>query len=132
MLKYLNHVAIVVPDLEQAIQTYQDRLACEVSIPQDLKEHGVRVAFISLENTKIELLEPLGETSPVAGFLKKNPRGGMHHLCFDVENVRQASEFAEQNGARSLGAPKVGAHGKEVIFLHPHDFCGVLVELEES
>lgn len=132
MLKRLNHVAIVVPDLEQAIKTYEDGLNCSVSSPKSLENHGVRVAFVTLENTKIELLEPLGDTSPVSGFLKKNPRGGMHHLCFEVADLRQAAKNIEEKGRRTLGPPKTGAHGKEVIFLHPHDFCGVLVELEDS
>jgi len=133
MLERLNHVAIAVPDLGAAAATYRNILGARVSPPQPLPEHGVTVVFIDLGNTKVELLEPLGENSPIAGFLEKNPSGGMHHLCYEVEDIRAARDRLVASGARVLGdgEPKIGAHGKPVLFLHPKDFCGTLVELEE-
>ena len=134
MLGRLNHVAIAVPVLAKARELYQNTLGAEVSeaIPQP--EHGVTVVFVELGNTKIELLEPLGENSPIGGFLKRNPEGGIHHLCYEVSDIVQAAEKLRKAGARILGdgTPKIGAHGKPVLFLHPKDFCGTLVELEQS
>lgn len=133
MIGRLNHVAIAVPDLQAASAQYQNTLGAEVSEPQALPEHGVTVVFVKLPNTKIELLHPLGEASPIASFLDKNPAGGMHHLCYEVEDIDQAIAQMRAEGARVLGdgTPKTGAHGKPVIFLHPKDFCGTLVELEQ-
>ena len=133
MIGRLNHVAIAVPDLQAASAQYQNTLGAEVSEPQALPEHGVTVVFVKLLNTKIELLHPLGEASPIASFLDKNPAGGMHHLCYEVEDIDQAIAQMRAEGARVLGdgTPKTGAHGKPVIFLHPKDFCGTLVELEQ-
>lgn len=133
MLGRLNHVAIAVPDLEAAGRTYRDTLGARVSQPQALPEHGVTVLFIELDNTKIELLEPLGEASPIAAFLEKNPAGGMHHICYEVDDIIAARDRLKGEGARVLGdgEPKIGAHGKPVLFLHPKDFHGTLVELEQ-
>lgn len=133
MLGRLNHVAIAVPDLDAASAIYRDMLGAAVTQPQALPEHGVTVVFIELGNTKIELLEPLGENSPIAAFLEKNPSGGMHHLCYEVDDILAARDRLRADGARVLGdgEPKTGAHGKPVLFLHPKDFCGTLVELEE-
>lgn len=133
MLGRLNHVAIAVPDLEAATATYRDALGARVSKPQQLPEHGVTVVFVELANSKVELLEPLGENSPVAAFLAKSPSGGMHHICYEVEDIRAARDHLAAGGARILGdgEPKIGAHGKPVLFLHPKDFSGTLVELEE-
>ena len=133
MLKRLNHVAIAVTDLESATANYRDTLGAKVSEPQALPEHGVTVVFVELDNTKIELLEPLGEGSPIAAFLEKNPSGGMHHVCYEVENILAARDQLKAKGARVLGdgEPKTGAHGKPVLFLHPKDFNGTLVELEQ-
>jgi methylmalonyl-CoA/ethylmalonyl-CoA epimerase len=133
MIGRLNHVAIAVPDLSAAVSVYRDTLGGKVSQPQALPEHGVTVVFVELPNTKIELLEPLGENSAIAGFVAKNPAGGMHHICYEVEDIRAARDRLVADGARVLGdgAPKTGAHGKPVLFLHPKDFCGTLVELEE-
>ena len=133
MLGRLNHVALAVPDLAAARATYRDRLGAEVSAPQALPEHGVTVVFVELPNSKIELLEPLGEGSPIAGFLEKNPAGGMHHICYEVEDILAARDRLLAEGARVLGdgAPKIGAHGKPVLFLHPKDFAGTLIELEQ-
>ncbi|WP_173932140.1 methylmalonyl-CoA epimerase [Chelativorans sp. Marseille-P2723] len=133
MLGRLNHVAIAVPDLAAAAATYRDVLGARVSPPQALPEHGVTVVFIDLGNSKVELLEPLGEKSPIASFLQKNPAGGMHHLCYEVSDILAARDHLVAAGARVLGdgEPKIGAHGKPVLFLHPKDFCGTLVELEE-
>lgn len=133
MIGRLNHVAIAVPDLEAAAAQYRDTLGAEVGAPQDEPDHGVTVVFITLPNTKIELLYPLGEGSPIAGFLEKNPSGGIHHICYEVEDIRAAAEKLTATGARVLGdgEPKIGAHGKPVLFLHPKDFTGTLVELEE-
>ena len=133
MIGRLNHVAIVVPDLDAASATYRDTLGAAVSAPVDLPEHGVTTVFVDLPNTKIELLAALGEASPIAGFLKRNPGGGVHHVCYEVEDLAAARVRMESRGARVLGdgAPKIGAHGKPVLFLHPKDFCGTLVELEQ-
>jgi methylmalonyl-CoA/ethylmalonyl-CoA epimerase len=130
----LNHVAIVVPDLAAALEIYRRRLGAKVSEMVDQPEHGVTTVFIELPNTKIELLGVLGENSPVAGFLMRNPNGGIHHLCYEVPDIREARDRLLAEGARSLGngEPKIGAHGKPVLFLHPKDFCGTLVELEEA
>ncbi|MBB6013279.1 methylmalonyl-CoA/ethylmalonyl-CoA epimerase [Aquamicrobium lusatiense] len=130
----LNHVAIAVPDLEKATATYRDTLGGTVTQPQALPEHGVTVVFVDLGNTKVELLEPLGEGSPIAAFLEKNPSGGMHHVCYEVDDILTARDRLKAGGARVLGdgEPKIGAHGKPVLFLHPKDFCGTLVELEQS
>ena len=133
MIGRLNHVAIAVPDLEAAAARYRDALGAEVGAPQDEPDHGVTVVFITLPNTKIELLYPLGEDSPIKGFLEKNPSGGIHHVCYEVEDIRAARDRLLAQGARVLGSgePKIGAHGKPVLFLHPKDFDGCLVELEE-
>ncbi|MDF2371692.1 MAG: methylmalonyl-CoA epimerase [Rhizobiaceae bacterium] len=133
MIGRLNHVAIAVPDLAAATRQYRDTLGARVSQPQALPEHGVTVVFIELENTKVELLEPLGEKSPIAAFLEKNPAGGMHHICYEVNDIVEARDNLLASGARVLGdgEPKNGAHGKPVLFLHPKDFCGTLVELEQ-
>jgi methylmalonyl-CoA/ethylmalonyl-CoA epimerase len=134
MLGRLNHVAIVVPDLNAAAETYRSMLGATVSAPETLPEHGVTVVFVELPNTKIELLEPYGDGSPVAGFLKKSPDGGMHHVCYEVDDILAARDHLKAEGARVLGdgEPKIGAHGKPVLFLHPKDFCGTLVELEQA
>ena len=133
MIGRLNHVAIAVPDLEAAAAQYRDTLGAQVGDPQDEPDHGVTVIFIELPNTKIELLYPLGEGSPIAGFLEKNPSGGIHHICYEVEDILAARDRLQAQGARVLGdgAPKIGAHGKPVLFLHPKDFTGTLVELEQ-
>lgn len=133
MLGRLNHVAIAVPDLAPAVATYRDTLGARVSEPQALPEHGVMVVFVELANSKVELLEPLGEDSPIAAYLAKNPAGGMHHICYEVDDIKQARDRLARQGARILGdgEPKIGAHGKPVLFLHPKDFFGTLVELEE-
>ena len=133
MLGRLNHVAIAVPDLAAATEVYAGTLGAEVSAPQPLPEHGVTVVFVTLPNTKIELLEPLGEDSPIARFLEKNTAGGMHHLCYEVEDIGAARDRLLAVGARVLGdgEPKIGAHGKPVLFLHPKDFSGTLIELEQ-
>lgn len=133
MLGRLNHVAIAVPDLAAATATYRDTLGARVTQPQALPEHGVTVVFIELPNTKIELLEALGDKSPIAAFLEKNPSGGMHHICYEVDDIITARDRLKAGGARVLGdgEPKVGAHGKPVLFLHPKDFVGTLVELEQ-
>ena len=134
MIGRLNHVAIAVKDLASAAAVYRDTLGAKVSAPQAEPNHGVTVVFIELANTKIELLEPLGAGSPVAGFLAKNPSGGMHHVCYEVADLRAARDRLKAAGARVLGdgEPKTGAHGKPVLFLHPKDFCGTLVELEQA
>lgn len=133
MIGRLNHVAIAVPDLDSAAARYRDTLGASVSERQALPEHGVTVVFVALDNTKVELLEPLGEASPIAAFLKKNPAGGMHHLCYEVADIIAARDRLMEDGARVLGdgEPRIGAHGKPVLFLHPKDFCGTLVELEQ-
>lgn len=134
MIGRLNHVAIAVSDLEAATATYRDTLGAEVSEAVDQPDHGVITVFITLPNTKIELLAPLGEESPIAKFLERNPAGGIHHVCYEVDDIKAASDKLKQEGARVLGdgEPKTGAHGKPVLFLHPKDFCGTLVELEEA
>jgi methylmalonyl-CoA/ethylmalonyl-CoA epimerase len=134
MLGRLNHVAIVVPDLAAAADTYRASLGARVTEPETLPDHGVTVVFVELPNTKIELLEPYGEGSPVAGFLEKSPAGGMHHVCYEVADILAARDHLKAAGARVLGdgEPKIGAHGKPVLFLHPKDFCGTLVELEQA
>ena len=134
MIGRLNHVAIVVPDLQAAAARYRKDLGAKVSEPVDLPEHGVTTVFVELANTKIELLHPLGENSPIASFLKRNASGGMHHLCFEVEDIHAARNRLMEAGARVLGdgEPRTGAHGKPVLFLHPKDFCGTLIELEQT
>ncbi|PDT05044.1 methylmalonyl-CoA epimerase [Rhizobium chutanense] len=134
MLGRVNHIAIAVPDLAVATAAYRDTLGAAVSQPQPLPEHGVTVVFVELENTKVELLEPLGATSPIAAFLEKNPSGGMHHICYEVEDIILARDRLVEAGARVLGdsKPKTGAHGKPVLFLHPKDFFGTLIELEQA
>jgi methylmalonyl-CoA/ethylmalonyl-CoA epimerase len=134
MLGRLNHVALAVPDLAAAAALYRDSLGADVGPPQALPEHGVTVVFIDVGNTKIELLEPLGENSPIAAFLEKNPSGGMHHLCYEVDDILAARDRLKAAGARVLGDgnPKIGAHGKPVLFLHPKDFAGTLIELEQA
>jgi len=134
MIGRLNHVAIAVPDLETGVRAYGGALGASVSAPQALPDHGVTVVFVELPNTKIELLEPLGEESPIAGFLKKNPAGGMHHICYEVDDILAARDRLAQAGARVLGSgePALGAHGKPVLFLHPKDFCGALIEIEQA
>jgi len=134
MIGRLNHVAIAVPDLAAAVAQYRDTLGARVSAPDALPEHGVTVVFVTLANTKIELLEPLGAGSPIANFLERNPAGGVHHLCYEVDDIIAARDQLEAGGARVLGdgEPKLGAHGKPVIFLHPKDFCGTLIELEQA
>jgi len=133
MLGRLNHIAIAVPDLKAASALYRDSLGATVSEPQPLPEHGVTVVFVNLPNTKIELLEPLGDGSPIKPFLDRNPEGGMHHVCYEVDDILAARDRLSGEGARILGdgKPKVGAHGNPVLFLHPKDFFGTLIELEE-
>ncbi len=134
MIGRFNHVAIAVPDLAAATATYRDTLGAQVSAPLAQPEHGVTAVFVTLPNTKVELLEPLGPGSPIAKFLERNPAGGVHHLCFEVDDIIAARDRLKSAGARVLGdgEPKLGAHGKPVIFLHPKDFCGTLVELEQA
>ena len=133
MIGRLNHVAIAVRDLETSAALYRDTLGARVSAPQALPAHGVTVVYIELDNTKIELLAPLGDNSPIAKFLEKNPDGGMHHLCYEVEDILAARDRLKAAGARVLGdgEPRIGAHGKPVLFLHPKDLSGTLVELEQ-
>lgn len=134
MIGRLNHVAIAVPDLEAATKLYHDTLGAKVSAPVPQPAHGVTVVFVELPNTKIELLHPLGDKSPIAGFLEKNPSGGIHHVCYEVEDILAARDKLKAAGARVLGdgEPKIGAHDKPVLFLHPKDFNGTLVELEQA
>ena len=134
MIDRLNHIAIAVPDLEAASTQYRDVLGARISEPLDLPEHGVTVIFVDLPNTKIELLYPLGDESPITGFLKRNASGGIHHVCYEVDDIIAARDHLAAKGARVLGdgEPKIGAHGKPVLFLHPKDFCGTLVELEQA
>jgi len=134
MIGRLNHVAIAVPRLTEAARLYADALGATVSDPVPHAEHGVTVVFVTLPNTKIELLEPLGEGSPIAAFLERNPNGGIHHLCYEVEDIVAASAKLQASGARVLGEgqPKIGAHGKPVLFLHPKDFNGTLIEIEQA
>ena len=134
MIGRLNHVAIAVPDLTAAIAIYRETLGATVSNPIPEPDHGVTVVFVELPNTKIELLHPLGECSPITAFLKKNPSGGIHHVCYEVKDIIRARAQMLNQGARALGdgEPKIGAHGKPVLFLHPKDFCGTLIELEQA
>ena len=133
MIGRLNHVAIAVPDLEAAAALYRDTLGAKVSAPVDMPEHGVTTVFVALANTKIELLRPLGDGSPISGFLARNPTGGIHHVCYEVGDIRAARDRLRAQGLRVLGdgEPKLGAHNKPVLFLHPKDFCGTLIELEQ-
>ena len=133
MIGRLNHIAIAVPDLVSAVKTYTQILEAKVSVPKKLPTHGVTTVFVELPNTKIELLYPLGKNSPIKSFLEKNPSGGVHHLCFEVKNILSARDHLIANGARVLGdgIPKPGAHDKPVLFLHPKDFIGTLIELEQ-
>lgn len=134
MIGRLNHVAIAVPDLAAASAIYRDALGAKVSAPMAMPDHGVTVVFVELPNTRIELLEPLGEHSPVANFVAKNPGGAIHHVCYEVDDLLAARERLKQCGARVLGdgEPKIGAHGKPVLFLNPSDFAGTLIELEQN
>ena len=134
MIGRLNHVAIAVKNLDISSAVYRNTLGAKVSAADTLPEHGVKVVFVELPNTKIELLEPLGAASPIAKFLEKNPDGGIHHVCYEVDDIIKARDKLRAEGARVLGdgEPKVGAHGKPVLFLHPKDFCGTLVELEQA
>jgi methylmalonyl-CoA/ethylmalonyl-CoA epimerase len=134
MIGRLNHVAIAVPDIETASALYRDTLGAKVSEPIDEPDHGVTVVFVELPNTKIELLHPLGDASPIQGYLDKNPSGGMHHVCYEVDDILAARDRMKATGARVLGdgETKIGAHGKPVLFLHPKDFCGTIVELEQA
>lgn len=134
MIGRLNHIAIAVPDLGLAADTYRRVLGAKVSAPLPQPEHGVTVVFVELPNTKIELLEPLGASSPIAGFLARQAGGGMHHVCYEVDDILAARDRLKAQGARVLGdgQPRIGAHGKPVLFLHPKDFCGTLVELEQA
>ena len=133
MIGNINHIAIAVPDLETAAARWRDTLGADVSAPQSLPEHGVRIVFVTQPNSKVELMEPLGESSPIAAFLARNPDGGMHHICYEVSDIRAARDRLVNDGARVLGdgVPRTGAHGNPVLFLHPKDFCGTLIELEE-
>lgn len=132
MIGRLNHVAIAVPDLAAAANQYRHVFGAQVGPPQDEPAHGVTVIFIDLPNTRIELLHPLGENSPILGFLNNNPAGGIHHICYEVQDILAARDRLLAAGARVLGAPRIGAHGKPVLFLHPKDFTGTLVELEQA
>ncbi|SNB51367.1 methylmalonyl-CoA epimerase [Arboricoccus pini] len=134
MIGRLNHVAIAVPDLDAAAAVYRDQLGASVSVPVDQKDHGVTTVFVTLANTRIELLSPLGPASPIAGFLARQPSGGIHHLCYEVADIEAARQSLVAAGARVLGdgKPLPGAHGKPVLFLHPKDFMGTLIELEEA
>lgn len=134
MIGRLNHVAIAVPDIAAASAVYRDTLGAKVSEAVEQPDHGVTTVFIELPNTKIELLEPLGEASPIAKFLLRNPAGGMHHICYEVDDILAARDRLVEAGATVIGdgEPKIGAHGKPVLFLHPKDFCGTLTELEQA
>jgi methylmalonyl-CoA/ethylmalonyl-CoA epimerase len=134
MIGRLNHVAIAVSDLAQAMRTYRETLGAEVSDPVPQPDHGVTTVFITLPNTKIELIAPLGERSPISNFLVRNPQGGIHHICYEVSDIKSARDRLQEGGARILGdgEPKIGAHGKPVLFLHPKDFCGTLIEIEQA
>ena len=133
MIGRLNHVAIAVPDLDAAAALYRDTLGAAVSSPAPLPEHGVTTVFVELPNSKVELIHPLGEASPIAGFLERNPKGGIHHLCYEVRDIHAAVEAMKAQGMTVIGdgEPSIGAHGLPVVFLHPRDFCGTLIELEE-
>lgn len=134
MIGRLNHVAIAVPDLAAAVAVYRDTLGATVSAPQEMPAHGVTTVFVELPNTKIELLHPLGADSPIAAFLERSPSGGMHHVCYEVDDIHAARDRLVADGARVLGdgEPRTGAHDKPVLFLHPKDFCGTLIELEQA
>jgi methylmalonyl-CoA/ethylmalonyl-CoA epimerase len=134
MIGRLNHVALAVPDVRAAAKIYREKLGARVSRPKKLPEHGVSIVFVELDNTNVELMEPLGENSPIAGFLSRNPAGGMHHLCYEVSDVRIARDRLKRKGATILGTgePTIGAHGRPVIFLRPKDFAGTLIELEQA
>lgn len=134
MIGRLNHIAVAVPDLEAGVAVYRNLLGAEVSEPLPQPEHGVTVIFVTLPNTKIELLHPLGDSSPIAAFLERNPAGGMHHVCYEVDDILSARDHLKAQGARVLGdgEPRTGAHGKPVLFVHPKDFCGTLIELEQA
>lgn len=134
MIGRLNHVAIAVKDLKAAVATYRNALGAQISEPQAEPDHGVTVVFVTLPNTKIEFLEPLGANSPITKFLEKNPDGGIHHVCYEVDDILKARDQLKSQGARVLGDgnPKIGAHGKPVLFLHPKDFLGTLTELEQA
>ena len=134
MIGRLNHISIAVPDLARAAAMYRDMLGAEVSAPVPQPDHGVTTVFITLPNTKVELIAPIGDNSPIAKFLERNPEGGMHHVCYEVTDIRAARDALKAAGARILGdgEPKIGAHGKPVLFLHPKDFAGTLVELEQA
>lgn len=131
MIGRLNHVAIAVPDLAAAAGRYRDLLGAEVGEPRPLPEHGVTIVFVELENTRIELMTPLGENSPIAAFLERHPEGGLHHVCYEVADIASAARTLTEAGARVLGGVRIGAHGLPVLFLHPKDFDGTLIELEE-
>ena len=133
MIGHLNHVAMVVPNLDAAARLYRDTLGASVSMPVELPEHGVVTVFVELGNTKVELLHPLGAESPIARFLERHPDGGIHHVCYEVEDIHAARDRLQRDGYRVLGdgQPRVGAHGKPVLFLHPKDFLGTLIELEQ-
>ena len=133
MIGKINHIAIAVPDVEAATAIWTQSLGADCSAPQDLPEHGVRIVFVTAPNAKVELMKPLGDSSPIAGFLDRNPGGGMHHICYEVDNILAARDSLTANGSRVLGdgQPQIGAHGNPVLFLHPKDFCGTLIELEE-
>lgn len=134
MIGKLNHIAIAVSDLAAASRLYRETLGAQVSEPLELPQHGVTTVFIDLPNSKVELLQPLGEQSPISGFLTKNPAGGIHHICYEVDDIQAAAAQLRASGARILGEgkPSIGAHGKPVLFLHPKDFCGTLIELEQA
>ena len=134
MLKKLNHIAIVVPDVQKAKQIYENNFNASVSEPKSYAEHGVTVVFVELENTKIELMEPYGNDSPIKKFLEKNPNGGMHHICIEVDDINKSQEYLKNKKVTILGTgkPVKGSHNKPILFLHPKDFCGTLIELEEE
>jgi methylmalonyl-CoA/ethylmalonyl-CoA epimerase len=134
MIGRLNHIAIAVPDLAAASRLYRDTLGALVSTPRDQPEHGVTVVFVDLANARVELLHPLGDASPIAGFLERNPAGGIHHVCYEVADILAARDRLKAAGSRVLGdgEPRIGAHGKPVLFLHPKDFCGTLIEIEQA
>ena len=132
MIGRLNHIALVVPDLEKAAETYREILGAEVGEAEELPEHGVKLVFINLPNTKIELLHPLDEDSPIAAFLERNPAGGMHHVCYEVNDIDESARKLREGGMRILGDVKIGAHGKKTLFLHPKDSFGTLIELEQA
>ena len=133
MIGRINHIAMVVPDLDVAAAQWRDVLGADISVPTILEDHGVRIAFVRSINGKVELMEPHGEKSPIAGFLQRNPEGGMHHICYEVDDIGLARQSLEKKGARVLGGGlvKKGAHGNPVLFLHPKDFNGILIELEQ-